>query len=580
MQRVVSLLTVLLIAPAIPAAQKTPPPQLVIASAIANGDVLTIQGVNFGSTEGSVTLNLVPLHVLGWTDTWIDARLPESITPGSYLLGVARGRGTVEFNTFAVSIGAAGPPGAAGPAGPQGEPGPQGLQGPAGPQGPQGVPGPQGPAGPAGAGGVITSISALGGTSCLVGLATGTVSLFVAPDGNITLRCVLPPTPPPDPGDACVEPLPQTEATIAAGVDALTASRDIEVTPVCGSANTVACPNGTPSDPAPTIAMTRYAHSIAPNADGSFTFSATLGVATTTDIPISFSGLSCGMRIDSAPGVSPHVTMSGRVAFDSIVPGEPADRLSVSQIQLNGFTTDDFQITGGFACSLGDFFSAFVVDTLRSTLEDALTATAQQNLCGACGDLLFGACPAPGSCQASVSPFPSQDEAVHAASLWMARERTFALPQLEVGNPSGFLGTGARFSQVSAGLLLAPTQIERTATGPGTYSVDAMMNVSGQLQIHVSILGIDSSCTVSVSSAVRLELSIIDATHPDARRIEVQNVNVLEPVLFNTSGCAGLADIPDASSQLNEYVTGLVAAQFGAPACRACGSATFGTCEP
>lgn len=108
--------------------------------------------------------------------------------------------------------GPAGPQGATGPAGPKGDPGPPGPQGPqgpagsdgaagptgaTGPEGPQGPLGPPGPAGPAGPG--WASLDAVAGLPCTRAGSSGSVQLFYGTDGAVTLRCVLPETPPPPP---------------------------------------------------------------------------------------------------------------------------------------------------------------------------------------------------------------------------------------------------------------------------------------------------------------------------------------------------------------------------------------------
>jgi hypothetical protein len=129
--------------------------------------------------------------------------------------------------------------------------------------------------------------------------------------------------------------------------------------------------------------------------DGTSAFSATLSLDTPEDIPVTIFGLDCALRINTAPGASPHVTLTGQIQFDSLVPGGAQDRLSVSGIAINGITTDDFQILGGPFCQVADFGLGFLMGTLTSVFEDVLTDAAQDGLCGACGDALFGACPPP-----------------------------------------------------------------------------------------------------------------------------------------------------------------------------------------
>jgi hypothetical protein len=107
-------------------------PQLVILSAQADqtSGTMLIQGQNFlgkSKDDSVVTLAENPLTIHSVSDTEIWAELPAGVTPGSYLLTVSRGQGSVKNDSFNLTIGAVGP------AGPQGEAGPTGAMGPPGP---------------------------------------------------------------------------------------------------------------------------------------------------------------------------------------------------------------------------------------------------------------------------------------------------------------------------------------------------------------------------------------------------------------------------------------------------------------
>jgi hypothetical protein len=106
---------------------------LVVKGASADGDILTIRGIGFGTAAPHVALAGVPLVVISSDGDEIAARLPAGIAAGSYLLVVARNPARTPYYLFDVTIGAAGP---------QGEPGPAGDRGPQGPPGPPGPPGP------------------------------------------------------------------------------------------------------------------------------------------------------------------------------------------------------------------------------------------------------------------------------------------------------------------------------------------------------------------------------------------------------------------------------------------------------
>ncbi len=122
---------------------------LLITSSFADAVAgqLTIRGLNLCERSPRVYLTGKELAVLSHGSTEILAALPPGIAPGSYLLGVACGRGEKPRDVFSVTIGAVGPQGLPGPQGIQGQPGSMGLPGP---EGRQGDVGPQGPMGPKG----------------------------------------------------------------------------------------------------------------------------------------------------------------------------------------------------------------------------------------------------------------------------------------------------------------------------------------------------------------------------------------------------------------------------------------------
>jgi len=166
----VFLAVVLLVGQAL--AGSSPPPQLLILGATVEGGgaTLRIVGRNFGSGDPVVTLEDEHLVVVTATSTEIVAMLPAGLVPGSYLLTVARGPATTQFDAFSVAIGG-GAPGPTGPTGPQGPTGPTGADGATGPTGPQGAtgatgadgaPGAQGPTGATGATGATGTAGATG----------------------------------------------------------------------------------------------------------------------------------------------------------------------------------------------------------------------------------------------------------------------------------------------------------------------------------------------------------------------------------------------------------------------------------
>jgi hypothetical protein len=138
--------------------------QLVIDSATADltAHVLTITGMNFGTTAPAVSLNNMSLVVISFTPTTIQATIPSGFTPGSYLLTVSTSSGTPFNDLFDVTIGNTGATGATGATGPTGATGATGPTGATGATGPTGATGATGPTGATGATGPTGATGATG----------------------------------------------------------------------------------------------------------------------------------------------------------------------------------------------------------------------------------------------------------------------------------------------------------------------------------------------------------------------------------------------------------------------------------
>jgi hypothetical protein len=167
--------------------------QPAITAARAEGGVLHIFGINFGSARPKVTLGTLALSVVSVTASKVEAIVPATVAPGSYLLTVTASKGKhgsndhdddddAKYDESWITIGGAGAtgatgatgaagaqgpqgpagtaglPGSQGPAGAAGPAGRDGAMGPAGPEGLQGIAGPVGPQGPAGPSGSSASL--------------------------------------------------------------------------------------------------------------------------------------------------------------------------------------------------------------------------------------------------------------------------------------------------------------------------------------------------------------------------------------------------------------------------------------
>jgi hypothetical protein len=144
------LLIALLLVPVVGAAQeRTAVPQLVVISAHADrlDGTLIVTGLDFGEDEPRVTLGVDDLEVFEHTQGRIVALLPPTFPAGTYLLIVARGPATIDYDVFYASVPPQPEPMRAPLPQPAAARGPMGPQGPAGEAGPRGPQGPQGPSG-------------------------------------------------------------------------------------------------------------------------------------------------------------------------------------------------------------------------------------------------------------------------------------------------------------------------------------------------------------------------------------------------------------------------------------------------
>ena len=89
-----------------PPSAKTNPVELVVTSATANlaTDLVTIDGVNFGSARPVVRLGTQNLTVASWSDTQIIATLPADLPAGTYRLVVTRNNSAVGSGAIDLTI--------------------------------------------------------------------------------------------------------------------------------------------------------------------------------------------------------------------------------------------------------------------------------------------------------------------------------------------------------------------------------------------------------------------------------------------------------------------------------------------
>jgi hypothetical protein len=171
--------------------QAQPATQLTVKAAIPN-DVyppteLVIQGVNFGTTAGTVMFNGFNAPITSWGNTLIVATIAGTFSqPGSYELVVARGPSQTGRDEYEVTIGESGG------SGPSGATGPTGPTGATGASGPRGATGATGPAGATGATGASGSVNYKSGTGTIANGTSSTTITFNTPfAAGTTVRVVL-----------------------------------------------------------------------------------------------------------------------------------------------------------------------------------------------------------------------------------------------------------------------------------------------------------------------------------------------------------------------------------------------------
>jgi hypothetical protein len=295
-------------------------------------------------------------------------------------------------------VGPAGATGATGTAGATGATGATGAPGPTGPIGPQGPVGPQGPEGPAGKDGA----GALEGSACTTHEGRdGTVSLTVDATDVITLTCVKIPTfceaNTPTVGahmhvtcdnetqtitfscdtfwvdvddqvaDGCEASYGQAVANIV-----FPAGRDVVVTPYCAGNPSYGCVGGVPVDPPPSVHITA-SNVAATEVVGADRFDITATLAISGTVPISYLGTDCTLTIDTSAGPNPtaRVTLPINFLANAATPGG-YDIVSGTPL-LTAVTSDDFTISGGFACQIANFGLGFFTDILVGSLETAVS---------------------------------------------------------------------------------------------------------------------------------------------------------------------------------------------------------------
>lgn len=216
----------------------------------------------------------------------------------------------------------------------------------------------------------------------VVALCAG-MALALAGCGGSRSGPTAPPPPPP-------YTMPLSRATIQSAVDLVTTGMDT-VPVLCGGTVPVDCPGGAPG-PVITVSRVRVLDSLlALRPDTAYDFSAYVTLTSSQDIPVTVPVVGdCGLHLDTTPGASPTVRLSGQAYFVSSVPAGPLDELEID-VGLDGVEAADVSLTGGAGCALVNQSIGFYLGVISAALR---TGTGPIFLCAGSGPGLFVVCPA------------------------------------------------------------------------------------------------------------------------------------------------------------------------------------------
>jgi hypothetical protein len=189
----------------------------------------------------------------------------------------------------------------------------------------------------------------------------------------------------------------------------------VTVQPDCGSNPTVACPNGQPENPPPTLTLDIRTYPgddsrsvITPTGTVSSTGLPVAGAVNGYDqangtarfrlksaspIPISYAGADCDLSIDSTPGVYPDVELIAPLAKTTDPQsGQGADGPpQLGAVTINRLTTDDYSLSGDFSCQVVVLPASAVVGVVKPALTSWYKSTTR--LCAAADPYWWQPCP-------------------------------------------------------------------------------------------------------------------------------------------------------------------------------------------
>ncbi len=174
---------------------------------------------------------------------------------------------------------------------------------------------------------------------------------------------------------------PSTPAlqAVNAAVDVLTASGTAAVPPSCGSVGQMSCANGLPITS--TIQFTRNTVGISQIGASSYAFTASLSAATSKEIPVVISGVTCGLSVNT--GSSP-LAFTGTASVVASPGNTNVYKVTFSALQVSGAQLSDLTLSGGFGCSIipsdASTFAGVVLETtLASRSPNAICVAVEQS---------------------------------------------------------------------------------------------------------------------------------------------------------------------------------------------------------
>ncbi len=107
-------------------------------------------------------------------------------------------------------------------------------------------------------------------------------------------------------------------------------------------------------------------------------------ITSAAPIPVTFSGISCDVSIDTADGSRDGITLTMNLDLPQD-PDEQTTRLDVGEVSVD-FEDDDIALSGGILCSLGNtaLFKGFILDLLTDNISSLLGGSLGEQACVPC----------------------------------------------------------------------------------------------------------------------------------------------------------------------------------------------------